>query len=98
RDQMANEGIITVVVPVDLAGERIAGEPVITVAGLLMRLEDALRDEMMVALRESIESMLERGTSDPARLEKRVASIAASYIYRGHRRRPKIQPIILDVS
>ena len=98
RAQIASEGMITIAIPVDLAGERVAGEPMITAVGLLMQLEDAVRDEMVVALRESIESMLEKGTSDRRRLERRVISIASSYIYRGHRRRPWIQPLILDVS
>jgi hypothetical protein len=65
---------------------------------MVMRLDDALRDEMLVALRESIETMMSRGQGDPARLERRIENIVASYIYRGRRRRPRIQPMILDVT
>ncbi len=98
RDQLANEGIITIAVPIDLADERIIGEPIITAVGLLLPLEDAVRGEMLAALHDSIGGMLEKGVTAPERIEKRVVSIAALHIYRGHRRRPRIQPMIIDVT
>jgi ribonuclease J len=98
RDQLANEGIITIAVPVDLAREHILGEPIISTVGLLLPLEDALREEMLMALTDSIGGMLETGVMVSERLEKRVVSIAASYLYREHRRRPMIQPMIIDVT
>ena len=86
------------VVPVDREERLVAGEPVITGVGLAVQLDDDLRDEMIAAMRDAVGTMLDRGVVDDARLEKRVQGIAASYIYRGKRQRPKIQPIIVHVS
>ena len=98
RDQVANDGLITVAVPIDRERQEVAGDPVISAVGLVMQLDDALRDEMVVALRESVENLLRRDSIDTTRIEKRVQGIAASYIYRGNRRRPMIHPIIVSVS
>lgn len=98
RDQIANEGIVTIAVAVDREEQILVGDPHISAVGVEMHLDDDLRDEMIVALRESLETMLLRETMDDSRLERRVQGIGASYIYRGHRGRPKIHPVILDVS
>jgi ribonuclease J len=98
RHQIATEGLVTVVMAIDRAAGVVAGGPELSVVGMVMRLDDALRDEMLVALRESVETLLERGQGDPARLARRVEHIVASYVYRGHRRRPRIQPMLLDVT
>lgn len=98
RQQVAYEGLVTVAVAIDReTGEVIAG-PTISAVGMVVRLDDGLRDEMLVALRESIESMLARGQDERSRMERRIEHIVASYIYRGHRRRPRIQPLVLDVT
>lgn len=98
RDQIANEGIVTIAVAVDREEQILVGDPHISAVGVEMHLDDDLRDEMIVALRESLETMLLRESMDDSRLERRVQGIGASYIYRGHRGRPKIHPVILDVS
>jgi ribonuclease J len=98
RHQIATEGLVTIAVAIDPeAGEVVAG-PRLTAVGMVMRLDEGLRDEMLVALRESIETMLARGLSDHARIGRRIENIVASYVYRGHRRRPRIHPMILDVT
>jgi ribonuclease J len=98
RDHIANEGIITVAVPVDIDQGVVAGEPIISSVGLAVQVEADLHDEMVAAIRDAVELLLGRAIVDDARLEKRVQGIAASYIYRGKRQRPKIQPIIVHVS
>jgi ribonuclease J len=98
RNRVANEGLISIAVAIDRVRREVVGKPEIDAVGLIMQLEDAVRDEMVVALRESLTTMLERGAGDRERLGRRVRNIAASYIFRGHRRRPTIHPIILDVS
>lgn len=98
RDQIANEGIVTIAVAVDREEQILVGDPHISAVGVEMHLDDDLRDEMIVALRESLETMLLRESMDDSRLERRVQGIGASYIYRGHRGRPKIHPVILYVS
>lgn len=98
RDQVANEGLIMIAIPIDFDHREIAGDAEISAVGLVIQLNEGLRDEMKVTLRDSIGTMLERGETDRSRLEKRVRNISASYIYRGHRRRPRIQPVLLDVS
>lgn len=98
RDQVANEGLIMIAIPIDFEHREIAGDAEISAVGLVIQLDEGLRDEMKLTLRDSIGTMLERGEMDRSRLEKRVRNISASYIYRGHRRRPRIQPVLLDVS
>jgi mRNA degradation ribonuclease J1/J2 len=95
---VATHGLVTVAMAIDIDAERVIAGPHVSAVGMVMRLDDALRDEMVVALRESIESMLARGQVDRDRLQRRVENITASYIYRGRRRRPRIQPVILDVT
>lgn len=98
RQVVANEGLVTIAVAIDRDAGAVAAGPTLSAVGMVMRLDDGLRDEMLVAVRESIEMLLARGQDDPARIERRIENIVASYIYRGHRRRPRIQPILLDVT
>ncbi len=98
RQVVANEGLVTIAVAIDRDAGGVAAGPTLSAVGMVMRLDDGLRDEMLVAVRESIEMLLARGQDDPARIERRIENIVASYIYRGHRRRPRIQPILLDVT
>ncbi|HYH12325.1 MAG TPA: ribonuclease J [Thermomicrobiales bacterium] len=98
RDQIANEGIVTIAVAIDRDEQLLVGDPNISAVGVVMQLDDDLRDEMIAAIRESLETMLSRDVVEHSRLERRIQGIGASYIYRGHRGRPKIHPVILDVS
>ncbi len=98
RDRMANEGIIVVAVAIDRGMDEVAGDPVIAPMGLVIELDDTVRSEMTIALRESLNRILARGPAEDAVLAQRVRSIAASYMFRGHRRRPAIRPVIVDVS
>ncbi len=98
RQQIGSEGLVTIAVAIDVdLAEMVAG-PTISAVGTEMRLDQGLRDEMLVAVRETVESMLDRGQAESRRIERRIENIVASYVYRGHRRRPHIQPIILDVT
>lgn len=98
RDHIAHEGLITVAVCVDPLGGVVVGDPVVATTGVSMHLPQPLLDEMRVALRESIGNMLEQRDVSLDRIEKRIRSVSASYLYRGHRRRPRIQPIVLPAS
>lgn len=98
RQRIATEGLVTVAVAIDREAEAVVAGPSLSVVGMEMRLDDTLRDEMLVALRVSVETLLSRGQADHGRLERRIENIVASYVYRGHRRRPRIQPMILDAT
>lgn len=98
RQQIATEGLVTVAVAIDCDEARVVAGPTVSTVGTVMRIDGALRDEMLVAVRESIESMLSRGQVEVSRIERRVENIVAAYAYRGHRRRPRIQPVVLDVT
>jgi ribonuclease J len=98
RSHLSREGLITVAATIDPDSGRVIGDPEIVTIGVSIHLEQPLRDEMKVALRESLEKMMERGNVSPERLENRMHSVTASYLYRGHRRRPEIQPIALLAS
>ncbi|MDQ3525961.1 MAG: ribonuclease J [Chloroflexota bacterium] len=98
RSHLSREGLITVAATIDPDAGRVIGDPEIVTVGVSIHLEQSMRDEMKVALRESLEKMMERGNVSPERLENRMRSVTASYLYRGHRRRPEIQPIALLAS
>lgn len=98
RDRIGQEGIITVGVSVDASCGTLSGDPVVVATGVAMHLPQSLLDEMRMALRESVEKLFDQGTADHVRIEKRICSVAASYLYRGHRRRPMIQPIVVMAS
>jgi ribonuclease J len=98
RHRIATDGLVSVAVAVDPDAEAVVAGPELMVAGMVLRLDDALRDEMLVAVRESLETMLARGHVDRVALERRVEHVTASYLYRGTRRRPRIRPVVLGVS
>jgi len=98
RDRIGQEGIITVAVAIDTEYGTLAGEPEVVATGVAVHLQEPLLDEMRVALRETIEKLFEQGSPDTARIEKRIRGVSASYLYRGHRRRPMIQPVVVMVS
>lgn len=98
RGQISQEGLVTVAVALDLSEGKVIGQPKVAAAGVSVHLEQPLLDEMRVALRESLESMLERRDVSNERIEKRIRSVVASYLYRGHRRRPRIQPVVMDFA
>lgn len=98
RSNISQEGLITVAVAIDLEAGQVVGDPQIAPVGVSIHLEKPPLDEMKIALRESLEKMMEQGAVSLERIENRIRSVTASYVYRGHRRRPRIQPIVLLVS
>ncbi len=98
RQVLADEGVVVVVVAVDvLSGKVITGPEIITRGWVYAPEADALLDEGEARVAEAVEAAFAAGTRDVELLEKEVRRTVGRFVSERTRRRPMIVPVVMEV-
>lgn len=98
RKVLAEEGVVVVVVTVDVgAGKVLVGPEVITRGWVYAPEAEDLIDEACLAVSAAVERALGNGTRDVDALEKEVRRAAGKFVSERTKRRPMIVPIVMEI-
>lgn len=98
RKVLAEEGVVVVVVTVDVAaGKVLIGPEVITRGWVYAPEAEDLIDEACLAVSVAVERALGNGTRDVDALEKEVRRAAGKFVSERTKRRPMIVPIVMEM-
>lgn len=98
RKVLAEEGVVVVVVTVDVgAGKVLVGPEVITRGWVYAPEAEDLIDEACMAVSAAVERALGNGTRDVDALEKEVRRAAGKFVSERTKRRPMIVPIVMEM-
>ena len=97
RRVLAEEGVVIVVVTVDVeAGSVLVGPEVITRGWVYAPEAEDLIDEACETVAAAVESALSRGVRDVDALEKEVRRAAGKFVGERTKRRPMIVPVVME--
>lgn len=97
RKVLAEEGVVVVVVTVDVgAGKVLVGPEVITRGWVYAPEAEDLIDEACAAVSVAVERALSNGTRDVDALEKEVRRAAGKFVSERTKRRPMIVPVVME--
>ncbi|MEO8364020.1 MAG: ribonuclease J [Ilumatobacteraceae bacterium] len=98
RKVLSEEGVVVVVVTVDVAaGKVLVGPEVITRGWVYAPEAEDLIDEACLAVSKAVEHALGNGTRDVDALEKEVRRAAGKFVSERTKRRPMIVPIVMEM-
>jgi ribonuclease J len=98
RKVLAEEGVVVVVVTVDVgAGKVLVGPEVITRGWVYAPEAEDLIDEACSAVSVAVERALANGTRDVDALEKEVRRAAGKFVSERTKRRPMIVPVVMEM-
>ena len=98
RKVLAEEGVVVVVVTVDVgAGKVLVGPEVITRGWVYAPEAEDLIDEACAAVSVAVERALSTGTRDVDALEKEVRRAAGKFVAERTKRRPMIVPVVMEM-
>ena len=98
RKVLSEEGVVVVVVTVDVAaGKVLVGPEVITRGWVYAPEAEDLIDEACLAVSKAVEHALSNGTRDVDALEKEVRRAAGKFVSERTKRRPMIVPIVMEM-
>jgi ribonuclease J len=97
RKVLAEEGVVVVVVTVDLASRKVITGPEIITRGWVYAPEaEDLLDEACEVVSAAVEKALAAGVRDPESLEKDVRRAAGKFVSEKTKRRPMIVPVVME--
>ena len=97
RKVLAEEGVVVVVVTVDVsAGEVLVGPEIITRGWVYAPEAEDLIDEACETVAAAVEKALRGGTRDVDALEKEVRRAAGRFVSERTKRRPMIVPVVME--
>lgn len=97
RRVLAEEGVVVVVVTVDLGSRKVITGPEIITRGWVYAPEaEDLLDEACDAVSVAVEKALADGVRDPESLEKDVRRAAGKFVNERTKRRPMIVPVVME--
>jgi ribonuclease J len=97
RKVLAEEGVVVVVVTVDIdAGRVLVGPEIITRGWVYAPEAEDLIDEGVATVAKAVEKALKAGTRDVDALEKEVRRAAGKFVSERTKRRPMIVPIVME--
>jgi ribonuclease J len=97
RRVLAEEGVVVVVVTVDVsAGEVLVGPEIITRGWVYAPEAEDLIEEACAAVSTAVEKALRAGTRDVDALEKEVRRAAGRFVSERTKRRPMIVPVVME--
>ncbi|MGD9704506.1 MAG: ribonuclease J [Acidimicrobiia bacterium] len=97
RKVLAEEGVVVVVVTVDVAAGRVLTGPEIITRGWVYAPEaEDLLDEACDAVSAAVESALAKGVRDVDQLERDVRRAAGKFVSERTKRRPMIVPVVME--
>ena len=97
RRVLANEGVVVVVVAVDMeTGKVITGPEVITRGWVYAPEADELLDEAEDRVAKAVEAAITSGVRDIDGLERAVRQAAGKFVSERTKRRPMIVPVVME--
>ncbi len=97
RRVLAEEGVVVVVVTVDLESRKVITGPEIITRGWVYAPEaEDLLDEACEVVSAAVEKALSEGVRDPESLEKDVRRAAGKFVNEKTKRRPMIVPVVME--
>ncbi len=97
RRVLAEEGVVVVVVTVDIESGRVLTGPEIITRGWVYTPEaEDLLDEACERVAETVEAALAKGVRDVDQLERDVRRAAGKFVSERTRRRPMIVPVVME--
>lgn len=98
RQQLAENGIIIVVLALDQAtGWLTAGPDIVSRGFVYVREADELLEEARAMVRATVEKCLDKNAYDWGRLKSSIRDELADFIWKRTKRRPMILPVIMEV-
>jgi ribonuclease J len=95
RRILGDEGFVSVVVVVDLVGQKVVAGPDIHARGSAEG--DQVFDDVVPQLQAAVEDALRRGVTDRFEISQIVRRTLGSWVGKKLRRRPMIVPIVIEV-
>ncbi len=97
RQKLAEEGVVVVVVTVDIqTGKVLVGPEIITRGWVYAPEADDLLDEACDTVAAAVESSLSKGVRDVEALERDVRRAAGKFVSERTKRRPMIVPVVME--
>jgi ribonuclease J len=97
RQKLAEEGVVVVVVTVDIqTGKVLVGPEIITRGWVYAPEAEDLLDEACDAVADAVESSLGKGVRDVEALERDVRRAAGKFVSERTKRRPMIVPVVME--
>ncbi len=97
RQKLAEEGVVVVVVTVDVQTAKVLVGPEIITRGWVYAPEaEDLLDEACDTVADAVEGALAKGTRDVEALEREVRRAAGRFVSERTRRRPMIVPVVME--
>jgi ribonuclease J len=98
RKVLAEEGVVVVVVTVDVGGGKVLVGPEVITRGWVYAPEaEDLIDEACLAVSVAVERALSNGVRDVDALEKEVRRAAGKFVSERTKRRPMIVPVVMEM-
>jgi len=98
RRVLAEEGVVVVIVTIDVQNRAIITGPEIVTRGWVYAPEaDDLLEEAAERVRDSIKEAFAEAALDPETLRRHVRKAAGSFVSERTRRRPMIVPVVMEV-
>ena len=98
RKQLAQEGILIVVVAVDREEGTIVGGPDMVSRGFVyVRESEGLLDEAKERVKRALADQMQRGLPEWAVLKSSIRDVLSKYLYDKTHRRPMFLPIIIEI-
>ena len=97
RQKLAEEGVVVVVVTVDIqTGKVLAGPEIITRGWVYAPEAEDLLDEACDTVADAVEASLGKGVRDVEALERDVRRAAGKFVSERTKRRPMIVPVVME--
>lgn len=98
RQHMSQDGLITVVVAIDAQNGKVAGEPEIVTAGIVLGAEEDIVAEMKARLLKTL-SKNGKGasTTDQTVVKRLIRESLSQFLWERLRRRPMVIPVVMEV-
>jgi ribonuclease J len=97
RQKLAEEGVVVVVVTVDVqTGKVLVGPEIITRGWVYAPEAEDLLDEACDTVADAVETSLAQGVRDVEALERDVRRAAGRFVSERTRRRPMIVPVVME--
>ena len=98
RRNLAEEGVVVVIVTVDAtSGELVTGPEIVTRGWVYAPEADELIEEAKAAVRESLAEVAEEGATDFDTLRRHTRRALGKFINERTRRRPAVIPVVMEV-
>lgn len=97
REELKNEGLVTLIMLVDLKEKKLVKEPHIVTEGFAVSPESHVVRHTQIHAREAVEDLFQKGTPNIAQIKSVVKNAMMHYIYRKTERTPTVVPVIINV-